>query len=834
MRDILNMNFDWKFHDGEIEEQNFDCIHSAKFKKPQWLKAGNNGVAKWGFNDKEWNTVNLPHDFVINRCEFSHMANPTQGCLVKGIAWYRKVFEIPKEDEGKFLSLEFDGIYRNSSVWLNGHYLGSNLSGYTSFSINFTDVANYGGINVLAIRVDATECEGWWYEGGGIYRNVRLVKTMPLHIPQYGTFVKTALKEDGEGTVALVSIETDVVNEYENKAEFEISSYILDSDGSICADVTSNSQADANNVVHITQLGEVRDPKLWSIKNPYLYTLITVIKKQGKTVDEYKTVFGIRTIEFDAQKGFILNGENVKIKGVCCHEDHAGVGVAVPYAVNEYRIKRLKEMGCNAYRTSHNPPTPEILDICDRLGMIVLDETRLTNTSKEYMSQLDTLIRRDRNHPCVVMWSLGNEEMKIQGTSVAVCVLKRMQKYVKTLDPTRPCTYGMNGKWAEYTDFHEEHGLHLDVQGFNYMYRNWDSFDKFHKKYPHSPFIGSENCSTLSTRGLYTTEMVNDKPLEIAEHWEERAIWKNEKRKGIVSAYGETFPVWGSTPEEEWKIVADRPFVSGLFVWTGFDYRGETSPYEWPSVISRFGIMDLCGFAKDIYYYYKAWWTNEDVLHIFPHWNWEGHEGEVIDVWAFTNMDNVELFINDKSLGIKGVERNGHIDWPVTYEKGKLTAKGYRNGKEVMQTEIETTGVPAKILLKPDRHIIKADNEDVCVVEVAITDEQERLVANANNEIQFTVSSNGKIIGTGNGNPLSHEHDKKPERKIYHGLCQVLIQSKMESGIITLTAKGEGIQDAVLDIKVEEAKIKPFVRSVGEGIKIIVKTEPKEAADGGV
>ncbi|MGG4036411.1 glycoside hydrolase family 2 TIM barrel-domain containing protein [Paenibacillus cisolokensis] len=600
-REIYNMNLGWKFHDGDIFERNFGAIHGDRYQNPQWVKAGNNGVAKAGYDDTEWQDVQLPHDFVHSRGQYSPEVPASLGSLVKGIGWYRKCFELPKEDEGKILSIEFDGVYRDCSVWLNGHFLGRNLNGYNSFAFDMTDVANYGGINVVAVRVDATENEGWWYEGGGIYRDVRLVKTDRLHVPQWGTFVMTDLETNPHQ--AVVTIMTEVYNRYEQEVNFDLSTKIIDPSGQKIDEVCTASSIQADEQLQLEQKALVHYPKLWSIDEPQLYKAVSILKKDGRIVDTYETTFGIRTVHFDGDRGFLLNGAPVKLKGVCCHEDHAGVGMAMPKAVIDYRIQRLKEMGCNAYRTSHNPPSPWLLEACDRLGMVVIDEVRQTGTSEEARNHLSCLIRRDRNHPSVILWSLGNEEMNIQGTPAGVRILQRMQRLAHQLDPTRKCTYAMNGDWLRMTEFHEEHGFHIDVHGFNYMMlRDWEAYAKFREKYPDRCLVGTENASTLSTRGLYNKEQSGIQ-LKLSAHGESTAIWLNPKRKGVVTAYGETYPLWGATPEEGWKAATEHDYVAGLFVWTGFDYRGETFPYEWPTVVSQYGIMDLCGFAKDIYYY---------------------------------------------------------------------------------------------------------------------------------------------------------------------------------------------------------------------------------------
>jgi len=508
------------------------------------------------------------------------------------------------------------------------------------------------------------------------------------------------------------------------------------------------------------------------------------VEEEDVTVDMIEVNFGIRTIRFDPERGFFLNGKPLKLKGVCIHQDFAGVGIAVPDRIHEFRIEKLKEIGCNAIRCAHNPPAPELLDACDRLGMLVIDENRMMGSSLEALSQLESMILRDRNHPSVFLWSLGNEEKTIQGTDVGARIVATMKRVVKHLDPTRPVTTAMNGSWGS------KFSLINDVQGCNYI--RCGDIDKFHKDHPRKPIVATETGSTLSTRGIYT----------------------NDEKRGYVNAYGTTLPSCGSTPEYMWRFFASRPFVAGVFVWAGYDYRGEPTPYGWPCINSHFGIMDTCGFPKDIYYYYKSWWSDETVLHIFPHWNWEGREGEEIDVWCYSNCEEVELFLNGKSLGGKSMLKNSHLEWKVKYEPGRLEAKGYKNGKEVVATKVETTGPPAGLRLIPDRPKIKADNQDVSIITVAVVDAEGRIVPTANNLVKFTISGNGRIIGVGNGDPSSHEPDKAKERRAFNGLCMVIVQSEWKPGKIRLTAESEGLKTATVIIHSEKCGLEPFVPSL--------------------
>ncbi len=498
----------------------------------------------------------------------------------------------------------------------------------------------------------------------------------------------------------------------------------------------------------------------------------------GKTTDQYATTFGIRTIKFDPDEGFFLNGKPVRIKGMCNHQDHAGVGSALPDRIQYYRIDKLKEMGVNGYRTSHNPPTPELLDACDQLGMLVMDETRRMSSDPEAIGDLERLIRRDRNHPSVIIWSLANEE-PLQGSDRGARIVSSMKRLARRLDPSRPVTTAMDDGWGEGVS-----GV-VDVQGFNYHHGK--EIDDFHQRFPKQPTIGTETGSTVSTRGIYL----------------------NDKEQGYVSAYDVNHPEWAETAEVWWKIYAERRFLSGGFVWTGFDYRGEPTPYEWPCINSHFGILDTCGFPKDNFYFYQAWWSDKPVLHLFPHWNWPGKEGQEIDVWCHSNLEKVELFLNGKSLGAKEVARNSHVEWKVPYKPGVIEARGFKGGRQVLVDKRETTGGPAKILLRPDRHEIKADGEDVSLVEVQVVDGQGRLVPVAGNDIVFHVSGNGKIIGVGNGDPSSHEPDKANKRRAFNGLCMVIVQSLKQPGEIRLEASSPGLEPATVALTSLSATPRP-------------------------
>ncbi len=777
MTERLAIDRGWKFHLGHASDMAKDFEYGGGDPASNTKTGDAVGAVSVDFDDREWRSVELPHDWAVE-LDFDEKADPYHGYKPLGrqfpetsIGWYRTELIIPREDEGRRLFLEFDGIFRDSIIWLNGHYLGRHLSGYTSFRFDITDYTDYGKRNVVVVRVDASHFEGWFYEGAGIYRHAWLVKSDPLHISPGGIFVRSDVKDVAGKQDAEIAVQAKIVNENDDNTGCEIEFTVLDDSGSIVAEASSKEvKVPAWETCTVTDTIEINSPKLWSVEEPNLYRLVTKIKSGSRVVDTIKLNFGVRTIRFDVQNGFTLNSKSFKLKGVCCHQDAAGVGSAEPDRMWEYRIKKLQEMGCNAYRCAHNPPAPELLDACDRMGMLVMDETRIMGSSQEAMDQLESLILRDRNHPSIIIWALGNEEHFIQGSDIGARIITSMKRLVRRLDPTRPVTTAMNGDWGS------AFSLINDVQGCNYI--ACGDVDKFHADNPEQPVVASETASSFATRGIY----------------------QEQEKRGYTAAYGTTVPEWGTTAEKMWKYWDSRPFVAGVFVWTGLDYRGEALPYNWPCVNSNFGIMDICGFPKDNYYYYQSWWTNKTVLHIFPHWNWEAKKGEVIDVQCFSNCDEVELFLNGESLGKQRMQHNSHLAWKVTYEPGLLQAKGYHGGREAAITKVETTGKAAKIKLNPNRLNIQADGRDVVQVDIAILDDQERLVPTADNKINLRVSGKARIIGVGNGDPSAHDPEKSDTCRAFNGLCQVIIQSAQESGDSVLTVEAPGLDAASVTI----------------------------------
>ena len=737
-RERLLMDFNWRFAFGHATDasKDFDPAPAGTMFN-YFTKAGTAaGAAAVEFDDRGWRNLNLPHDWAVE-LPFSERGSGSHGYKAIGrnfpessVGWYRKTFFIPASDLGKRIGVEFDGVFRDSQVWVNGFYLGRESSGYSSFGYDLTDYLNYGGNNVIAVRVDASLEEGWFYEGAGIYRHVWLTKTAPLHVAKWGTFVTSDVGKNSADVTARVTVN----NESTGNASFAIQQTIVGTDGqSVSSGDLKRLSLKPGASSDFVSTFTVPNPELWSIESPTLYKLVTSILQQGKVVDQYETPFGIRTIRWDANEGFFLNGKRVELKGTCCHQDHAGVGVAVPDELNAFRIQQLKKMGSNALRTSHNPPTPELLDACDRLGMLVMDENREDGINAHQLSQLERLILRDRNHPSVILWSLGNEEWAIEGNDRGTRITQTMQTFAQHLDPTRHCTVAISGGWGHGSS------VSIDVMGFNYFTHG--NTDEFHKEFPDKPSVASEDASTLSTRGVYVLDR---------EHQH-------------LSAYDVNKPDWGSLAENSWMYYAGRRYVGGLFQWTGFDYRGEPTPFGWPAISSQFGILDTCGFPKDNFFYYQAWWSDPPVLHLLPHWNWPGKDGQDIDVWAHSNCEEVELFLNGQSLGRKPMKKNSHLEWKVKYAPGVLLARGYIGGKEIITDKVETTGAPAAIQLTAHRAALKADSEDVCVISVQVNDAQGRMVPTASNLIAFEVTGPGKIIGVGNGDPSSHEPDQYVE-----------------------------------------------------------------------
>jgi len=789
-RERLLLDFGWRFHLGHATDPEKDFGYGAPARELTFAKCGDfPDVCQLEFNDSAWRTVDLPHDWAVELPFKNAPELPEHGGKPLGrnypetsIGWYRRVFDLESTDAEKRIAVEFDGVFRDAIVIFNGFYIGENFSGYAPFHFDLTDLANFGGKNVLTVRVDATLGEGWFYEGAGIYRHVWLTKTAPVHVAQWGTFVRSEL----QGSRALLSISSEIQNESTEAKKCRVISRVLNAAGETVGSTQSNLETlAAGETFKFESQTSLDAPQLWSLDEPNLYRLITEVHTDADLVDQTETTFGIRSIRFDPATGFFLNDKPVKIKGTCNHQDHAGVGTALPDRLHYYRVERLKEMGSNAYRTSHNPPTPELLDACDRLGMLVLDETRMMCSTPEGLSQLERMIRRDRNHPSVIMWSLGNEEWAVQGNVHGRRIVESMRGLARRLDPSRPITVAMDSGYSDGKGVPRA----VDVQGFNYQR---EDLDAFHRTFPALPTIGTETAGTYCTRGIYA----------------------DDTSKGYVSAYDVNCPDYGATAEQWWTFFAERKFLAGGFVWTGFDYRGEPSPYSWPCISSHFGAMDTCGFPKDNYFYYQAWWGSQPALHLFPHWNWAEKEGQEIDVWCHTNLESVELFLNGKSLGAKRVRKNSHLEWKVKYAPGLLEARGSSQGRVVLTDKRETTGSPARILLRADRQTIAADGSDLSVVSAQIVDAQGRIVPTASNQLSFHVSGPGRLIGMGNGDPSCHEPDKpdspaEGRRSAFNGLCVAMVQSLKTSGNVMVKASSQQLGSVSIAIEVAPATLHP-------------------------
>jgi len=798
-RQITSLDFDWRFHRGDIpgvlldHSTNGNLSVTPDFLSPAYDDSSPREIlprpamlrCPGPVSRGEWQTVNVPHDYIIAGA-LDPKADEAHGYLPVEPAWYRKTISIPAADQGRRLWLEFDGVYRDSQMWFNGHFLGRHASGYTSFLYDISEVAIPGTNNLLVVRVDPTDFEGWWYEGGGIYRHTRLVSVAPLHLAPWGVHVVAKVSDPGDGVQAdaQLQITTSVANDAAAPDRATVLNEVIGADDQVAATKRTTYRLAAQGRYDFRQSLTLSGANLWSCEHPYLYRLRTSVLVGGKTVDQITTDFGVRTIRFDPDRGFFLNGKPVKLQGTCNHQDFAGVGVALPDRIQEFRVQKLKAMGANAMRLSHNEMAPELLDACDRLGILVMAENRHLDDSPEILSQLENLVRRDRNHPSIVLWSISNEE-KEQGSELGARQGRAMVKLIGQLDSTRPVTAAMNNGIG--------HGLTgvIDVQGFNY---HPDTYDPVHREFPKKPLIATEIAAAVGTRGCYARE-----PFTVSN---DTAHYEGNPALCQVAAYDVNAPDWAETAEEAWQAVVERPWMAGGFVWSGFDYRGEPTPFEWPAVSSQYAILDTCGFPKDVYFYYQSWWTDEPVLHLFPHWNWRGKKGQDIDVWCYSNCKQVELFLNGQSLGKQTMPRYSHLEWNVKYEPGTLSAKGYdAEGKVIAETRVETTGEPGAIKLEPDRATLTADGGDISLVTVKIVDAQGRTVPVATNLVAFSVTGAGQLLGLGNGDPACHEPDKGNQRSAFNGLCLAIVQSSRTPGTIAIQAGSPGLKSAAAVIE---------------------------------
>ena len=766
----------------------------------KFLKADAPGAQQPEFADGTWRDLNLPHDWSIEG-PFAEKVDSREGAnLPTGIGWYRKHFNLPESFKDSKVAVEFDGVYENSEVWINGQYLGKRPYGFIGFCYDLTPHLNFGARdNVIAVRADNSHqpnCR--WYSGSGIYRHTWLLVTRKVHIAYWGTFVTTP--EVGAES-SMVQIKTRVRNEGQSAVTCALSTSILDRDGKVVRTADASQSVAANGAEYeFVQQVRIDKAHLWSADDPYLYTVRSTLRDESGIKDVYDTPLGIREAVFDADKGFLLNGKQVKLKGVCLHHDGGPVGAAVPERVWERRLELLRAMGCNSIRTSHNPVAPEFLDLCDRLGFLVMNEAfdewkvpKQQTPEYGYTAYFDewserdvtSFIRRDRNHPCVVLWSAGNEVVD-QVVPAGVETLRRLIGIFHREDPTRLVTVGCDRIVAEPAAASQEFLELLDVVGYNYVDRWRDRREKYYSidrhAYPRRKVVGTESPSMGGLRGDY--------------------------REG--------FRTPRSDVEQLMKFVTTYDYVAGDHMWTGIDYLGEA---RWPGKSNPSGVLDTCGFEKDGYFFYQSQWTDKPMVHLLPHWNWKGREGEVIPVICYTNCDTVELFLNGKSFGVQGYwfPRSGmmeqydkyparnraprttsdlHLSWTAPYQAGTLRAVGSRDGKVVATAEIATAGDPAAIDLTVDRETLAANRRDVAHVVVRILDAQGRVVPTADNEIAFEIQGQGKIIGLDNGNPVSHESYKGTHRKAFNGLCLAIVQSTATPGRIRLSASAPGIKAA--------------------------------------
>ena len=779
VRETIRLDKGWKFAMGHASDpqKDFGCGTEYFNYLTKANSIHNEGPYAQKFNDSNWQEVQIPHDWV-SALPYAKEASHSHGYKTVGwkypetsVGWYRKLLRIGNEDLGKRMMLRFDGIFRNAQVWFDGFYMGTEPSGYVTQIYDITPYIKYGEDNLICVRADASLEEGWFYEGAGIYRDVWLEKSAEVSVAPFGTFVYAELKKPY--SEAKLIIETEINNSSLKSQQCEVVQRLLDAEGKeIGKSEPTSLDLMAKQTLDCKQSIKVTNPHLWSPTSPYLYQVETIVSQNGKETDVYTTTIGIRDIAFDAERGFILNGEPLKLKGVNMHQDHAGVGAAIPDALQTWRIKQLKAFGCNAYRASHNPMTPTLLDICDREGILVIDENRLMGINEAHLRLLERMIKRDTNHPSIILWSDGNEEWGLENNIQGTRLAEAMREYTRLYDPTRPSTIANAGGTELIKG--------LDVVGFNYIVQN--DVDNRKKANPSWKIVGTEETTGCGTRGWYFNtpacpgRMVSMNR-DTTHHHVENVI------------------------ERGWQFYAERPWAAGLFYWTGFDYRGEPNPLSYPAHDSEFGIFDYCGFPKDEAFYLKSWWTSEPVLHIFPHWNLQGHEGEEVELWAYSNCDEVELTVNGKNLGRQQMPKNGHLKWKAVYQPGKVVAVGYKNGKRTMKQTIETTKPAYMTMLKADRQEINADGRDIAVITVEVQDQKGRIVPDACPKLTFQVDGDTRILGVGNGDPMYPGQDNPNSLSCkaftipaFNGLAQILVQSGETPSVITLSCQSDGLK----------------------------------------
>jgi len=769
----------WLFHEGDIPVAPPQGHHETYLS----VKAGNaRGAAAVDFDDGDWAAVDLPHDWASFQ-PFVETANVSQGFRPRGIGWYRRRFRLDPADRGRRLEVHFDGIATHAQIWVNGNLVARSWSGYSAITVDLTPFAVFGDeANVIAIRVDAEAMEGWWYEGAGIYRHVWLVRRAPVAIATDGVHCDPRKRAGGWHVPVTVTVD----NIERAAVPVTVQATLIAPDGRTLADARGEGSAPSLGMGEVTLDLQVGVPALWSVESPHLHRVEVRLFRDGQPVDGRSVPIGFRLVRFDPHRGLHVNDRPVKLKGVCLHQDHAGVGVAVPDALLQWRLERLKAMGCNAIRCSHNAPTPEFLHLCDRMGFLVMNENRIFNPSPDYLAQLEWLVRRDRNHPCVILWSVFNEE-PMQGTAAGVEMVRRMAAAVKRLDDARPVTAAMNGSFYDPVNVSQV----VDVMGFNY-YQN--DYDRFHAANPRLPVTSSEDTSAFQTRGAFRTDA--------AAH--------------VHTSYDEEAADWGGTHRATWQRIAERPFVAGGFVWTGFDYHGEPTPHAWPTVSSFFGIMDLCGFPKTAFDIHRAHWVDErPVVSIAPHWTWPGREGEPVKVVVMSNAERVTLRLDGRMVGEGAIDRIAGREWTVPYRPGRIEVEAWRGGRIVARAAHETAGPPVALRLTPARTRMRGDGEDAQPVTIDAVDAHGRHVPTANLPTRFTVAG-ATILGVGNGDPNSHEAEKGGARSLFNGLAQVIVQAAPGTGPIRIRAEADGLRPATLALARVAARVPAQVATVAD------------------
>ncbi|SIQ98327.1 beta-galactosidase GalA [Maribacter ulvicola] len=808
-RETIPLLDGWKFHLGhsnDIQKDfGFGTGTKLQFAKLEPFGHGSHGIPSTSltFDDSKWETVEVPHDWSIG-LPYDSLQNPEMGNRYgykpvgreypeTSIGWYRKKFNVSEQDKKKIINLRFDGVFRNSMVWVNGFFIGRNWGGYNGFEMDISDYLLFGKENIVSLRVDATLHEGWFYEGAGIQKEVYLIKSNKVHIDNYEPYITTTTLPNGDVKVA---IETNVINEDFEDCKVSLMIQVLDPWGKeVVSDVSKLVQIPLKETLKVNQKVIVQNPKLWTLSETNRYTLVSTLKRGEYIVDQIRTKFGIRSIHFDADKGFHLNGKRVQINGACVHQNFAGVGSGIPEAMHYYRLNLLKEMGVNAVR-SHYPFSPKMLEACDSLGILVMDETRATGSTKESLEQLESMILRDRNHPSIFMWSMANEEGGTQRNSIGKRYMRTMVAHTHKLDPSRRVTAGVNA-WGSKADygFAEE----IDVMGFNY---SLEFIDQYHKDHPNQPIIGTEVGNATVTRGVYA---LNSEGIKVEDgiggyYTPEGDFEENKKFDQHIAANNVKT---NSSAYNAVKFYASREYLAGSFLWTGFDYHGETWPSSYPNNSSQFGAMDIAGFPKDIYYYYQSWWTDKEVMHIANHWNWEGREGVEVPILIHSNADKVTLFLNGKKLETKEMKPYDYLLFKVKFKKGTLKAVGYKNGKKVSEDKIRTSSAPHAIRLMPNKTTLKANGKDMVFVRAEIVDKKGIPVSLADNEISFEVEGDAKILGAHNGNPSSYELGNSSSRKAFNGKCLVVLKAGNSKGNIKIKAIATNMQRETLVLSLE-------------------------------